>query len=286
MTNLKVALDTITLAKKPLKYAIDVASRTGYEAVELYSDGWAGRHVPASMPHEEAREIKRSLDDIGLKCCAISTYIGGRGLNRISEDEIQKQMEDFKKYIALANILECPSLRAIAGPKEAGNVKRSAQLLSNFADIDPGINILVEIHFGSLIETAEEAARYIDLVGRNNVGVIYDPGNMVANNAEFGARDVRMLGRRILHMHVKDVGEVPRGAPGSFEYGGKYYSWVPMGKGKVKYKEILDAMAEMRYDRYLSIECEGDEKAIGSTIEEVLLNERKELERLMAKNKV
>ncbi|MGQ9515348.1 MAG: sugar phosphate isomerase/epimerase family protein [Thermoproteota archaeon] len=280
---MKIALDTITLAKQPLKQAIDVAKRTGYKALELYSDGWAGRHVPASMSREEARTLKKIMDDSGLECCAISTYIGGRGFNRISGEEIKKQMEDLRKYLAIAHILECPSLRAIAGSKEAGNIEGSAKLLANFADIDPDINLLVEIHFGSLIETAEEAVQYVELVNRDNVGVIYDPGNMVANNAEFGARDVRTLGRKLLHMHVKDVGEVPHGTPGSFMFGGRSYSWVPMGKGKVKYKEILKAMAEMGYDRYLSIECEGNEQFIGESIEETLKRERNELEKLMAK---
>ncbi|MBO3803760.1 MAG: sugar phosphate isomerase/epimerase [Candidatus Brockarchaeota archaeon] len=278
---MKIALDTIALAKKPLGQAIEIAARTGYEAVELYSDGWAGRHVPSSMTLEEAKSLKARMEDLGLECCAISTYIGGRGFNVISEEDVRRQMEECRRYVAIARVLECPSLRAIAGPKEAGNAERSARLLSKFAETDPEINFLVEIHFGSLIETAEEAARYADLVGRDNVGVIYDPGNMVANDAEFGAKDVRVLGRRLMHAHIKDVGEVPPGTPGSFEYGGKTYSWLPMGKGKVKYKEILGAMAEMRYDKYLSVECEGDEKATGEGVEKTIAKEKEALEKLI-----
>jgi len=275
---MKVALDTICLAKKPLAEAIDVAVRTGYEAVELYSEGWAGKHVPASMSREDLRELKGKLDDVGLKCCAISTYIGGNGFNVINENEIQKQMEDYRKYIDMAHMLECQSLRAIPGSKERNDVVRSASLLERFADLDPDINLLVEIHFGGLIETAEDAIQYLGSIDRENVGVIYDPGNMVVNGAEFGAKDVWRLGKRLMHSHIKDVGEVARDMPGAFRYGGRSFAWVPMGRGNVKYKEIFDAMAEMKYGGYLSIECEGTAKDM--TLEEILVHEREEVVKL------
>jgi len=272
---MKIALDTICLAKKPLAEAIDVAVKAGYEAVELYSEGWAGKHVPASMPREEVRELKGKLDDVGLKCCAISTYIGGKGFNVIDEDEVQKQMEDCRKYIAIAHALECPSLRVIPGSKERNEAVRSARLLERFADLDPDINLLVEIHFGGLIETAVDAVQYLGHIDRVNVGVIYDPGNMVVNAAEFGAQDVRKLGNRLMHAHIKDVGEVVRDTPGSFKYGDRSFAWVPMGRGNVKYAEIFNAMAEMKYGGYLSIECEGTAKDM--TLEEILVHEREEV---------
>jgi len=277
---MKVALDTICLAKRPIEEAIDVAIKTGYEAVELYSDGWAGRHVPSSMSRESARELKRKLDDAGLSCCAISTYVGGNGFNVINEDEIQKQMDDCKKYIAIAHALECPSLRAMPGSKKSNEMARSANLLERFANLDEDINLLVEIHFGGLIETAEDAVRYLEPLEGDNVGVIYDPGNMAVNGAEFGADDVRRLGKRLLHAHIKDMAEVSKNTPGSFEYGGRAFAWVPMGRGKVKYKEIFDAMAEMQYGGYLSIECEGTAK--GMTLEEILIHEREEVVRLIS----
>jgi len=278
---MKVALDTICLAKRPIEAAIDVAVRAGYEAVELYSEGWAGKHVPASMSCEGVRELKGKLDDAGLKCCAISTYIGGNGFNVINENEIQKQMEDCRKYIEIAHVLECPSLRTMPGSKEKNEVVKSAKLLEKFADLDPDINLLIEIHFGGLIETAEDAVKYLGTVDRENVGVIYDPGNMVVNGAEFGARDVWKLGKRLMHTHIKDMVEVPRNTPGSFKYGERSFAWVPMGRGSVKYGEIFDAMTEMKYGGYLSIECEGTAKDM--TLEEILVHEREEVVRLSEK---
>jgi sugar phosphate isomerase/epimerase len=277
---MKIALDTICLAKRPVEEAIDVAVKTGYESVELYSEGWAGRHVPSSMSRESVRELKRKLDDAGLSCSALSTYVGGNGFNVIAEDEILRQMEDCKKYIAIAHVLECPSLRAMAGSKRADEMARSAKLLERFANLDPDINFMVEIHFGALIESAEDAVRYLDPVVRENVGVIYDPGNMAVNGAEFGADDVRRLGKRLLHAHIKDMAEVPPETPGSFKYRERAFAWVPMGRGKVKYGEIFEAMAEMRYGGYLSIECEGTAK--GMTLEEILIHEREEVTRLVA----
>jgi len=278
---MKVALDTICLARRPIDEAIDIAVRAGYEAVELYSEGWAGKHVPASMSREGARVLKGKLDDAGLKCCAISTYIGGNGLNVINENEVLKQMEDCRRYIEIARVLECPSLRAIPGPKEKNEGVRSAQLLERFAELDPDINFLVEIHFGGLIETAEDAVQYLSPIEVENVGVIYDPGNMVVNGAEFGAGDVWRLGDRLMHAHIKDMAEVPQDTPGSFKYGERSFAWVPMGSGNVKYGEIFDAMAEAKYGGYLSIECEGTAKDM--TLEEILVHEREEVVRLSSR---
>jgi len=234
--------------------------------------------VPASMSRESVRELKVKLDDVGLKCCAISTYIGGKGFNVINEDETRKQMEGFRKYIEIAQVLECPSLRAMPGSREKNEVERSAKLLERFADLDKDINLLVEIHFGGLIETAEDAVRYLGTIDRGNVGVIYDPGNMVVNCAEFGAKDVWMLGKRLMHAHIKDMAEVPHNTPGAFKYGERSFAWVPMGRGNVKYGEIFDAMAEMNYGGYLSVECEGTAKDM--TLEEILMHEREEIAKL------
>jgi sugar phosphate isomerase/epimerase len=277
---MKIALDTICLAKRPIEEALEIAVRTRYEAVELYSDGWAGRHIPSSMLLDDVRALKKRLDDVGLSCCAISTYVGGRGFNVINDAEAQKQMEDYRKYLAIAHILNCPSLRGMPGSKEKGEGARSAQLFAKFADEDHDISLLAELHFGGLIETTEDAVKYLDLVNRDNAGVIYDPGNMLVNDAEFGAVDVWKLGKKLVHAHIKDIGEVPPDTPRSFRYGQKAFAWVQMGKGKVKYKEIFDAMADMQYGGYLSVECEGDVK--GLTLEEILLHERQEVGRLLA----
>ena len=71
------------------------------------------------------------------------------------------------------------------------------------------VKILVEIHNNSLVESAEQAMKMCDLVGRDNLGFIHDAGNMFISGSDYGAESVEILGKRLLHVHVKGESRAP-----------------------------------------------------------------------------
>ena len=103
-------------------------------------------------------------------------------------------------------------------------------------------------------ETAETLLRFIKDVGRKNLGVNFDPANMMMYGSGDPIEALDMVGTYVIGAHAKD-GDYPK------EHGtlGEEY---PLGKGKVGFRRFLGKLKEIGYDGPLTIEREisGDQQ--------------------------
>ncbi|HVT89566.1 MAG TPA: sugar phosphate isomerase/epimerase family protein [Tepidisphaeraceae bacterium] len=109
-----------------------------------------------------------------------------------------------------------------------------------------------------LIETGRESAsvllQFLNDLNCRNVGVNFDPGNMVLYGTDDPISAVSVLNRHIRHVHLKDGVESnqPR-----VQWGQE----VTMGTGEVDFGELLDAFDDVGYTGPLCIEREsGDDR--------------------------
>lgn len=93
---------------------------------------------------------------------------------------------------------------------------------------------------------AEELAELTDAATSEFVGVYYDFGNAVFLGFD-PAREVRVLGKRIMSVHVKDSAEVLGG--------------LHLGEGKLDLASALEALRSIRYEGWLMLETPGDDEA-------------------------
>jgi sugar phosphate isomerase/epimerase len=103
-------------------------------------------------------------------------------------------------------------------------------------------------------ETASELLQFLNDLARKNVQVNFDPANMILYGAGDPIDAVRILGRHIRHVHVKDaiLSDQPRM---------KWGSEVPFGTGQVRPRRFLDALEAVGYTGPLVIEREaGDDR--------------------------
>lgn len=102
-----------------------------------------------------------------------------------------------------------------------------------------------------LLETGRESAqtlnRFIDAVGRGNVAVNFDPGNLVLYGADDPVRAVTTLGRRIQHVHLKD-------AVGSDQPGITFGTEVTLGTGEASIPGVVSKLRAGGYDGPLVVE--------------------------------
>ena len=120
----------------------------------------------------------------------------------------------------------------------------------------------MEIHFGDLVETGDDAVRMLDMIERPNVGLIYDAGNMCMTPTPYGPEVIRKLGHRIFHFHVKDESwHGDENDPSRTELHGRVFWHRLLGKGEVDHEPLFRTLKEMGYQGYLSVECH----AAGST---------------------
>jgi sugar phosphate isomerase/epimerase len=109
-----------------------------------------------------------------------------------------------------------------------------------------GIDLLLET--GQ--EEATELLQFLNDIPCRNVGVNFDPANMILYGAGDPFEAIAILAQRIGHVHVKDA--IPSGNPG-IEWGRE----VPFSIGEVTPKKFLAALAAANYTGPLSIEREG-----------------------------
>lgn len=133
-------------------------------------------------------------------------------------------------------------------PHYASVVDRIRELAGAFADF--GVDLLMET--GQ--EAAAELLQFLNDVSMPNVGINFDPANMILYGAGHPIDAVRILGRHIRHVHIKD-------AVGSDQPQVKWGEEVPFGTGQVGAAALLKAFREVGYRGPLAIEREaGDSR--------------------------
>ncbi len=98
-------------------------------------------------------------------------------------------------------------------------------------------------------EPASELLQFLNDVARANVGVNFDPANMILYGAGSPVDAIRVLGRHVHHVHIKD-------AIASSQPGTNWGEEVAFGKGQVNAMAFLDTLRFGGYRGPLVIERE------------------------------
>jgi sugar phosphate isomerase/epimerase len=83
--------------------------------------------------------------------------------------------------------------------------------------------LVMEMHHGTLCDSAPSSLRLLKMIGEDNVGLTLDPVNLYQVPADYGEEAIGALGKYIFNVHIKDVVELKTGDyPYSFPY--SYYA--------------------------------------------------------------
>ena len=111
-----------------------------------------------------------------------------------------------------------------------------------------------------LMETGQEPAgellAFLNDLAAPNVHINFDPANMILYGAGDPIEAIRLLGRHIRHVHVKDA--TPSARPG-IDWGAE----VPFGAGIVGASRFVHALAQIGYSGPLAIEREAGNDRMG-----------------------
>jgi sugar phosphate isomerase/epimerase len=114
------------------------------------------------------------------------------------------------------------------------------------ADIFMVHNILVGLETGQ--ETAPELAELLHKLNHPNIGVNFDPANMILYDKGDPVQALRILAPWIRQVHLKDARrtQVP----------GTWGEEVPMGTGEVDWRAFFATFKQVIFNVYLAIERE------------------------------
>jgi sugar phosphate isomerase/epimerase len=109
------------------------------------------------------------------------------------------------------------------------------------------MNVALALETGQ--ESASELLQFLNDLPGSNVGVNFDPGNMILYGSGDPIEAIRILSRHIRHVHVKDA--VASAKPG-LEWGKE----VPVGTGQLNLEQFILALKDIAYTGPLVIERE------------------------------
>lgn len=258
----KIGLSTKVVQDRPMRDAAEIAARCGYTGLEIFG---VPAHLPGDTTDQQLQDYRRLFDDLGLRTVTICSYVGGFAEG--SDAEAEEQIDAFRRYVEMAQALECDMVRLWAD-KLGRNVRepredhflRAAHYLARCADhaLDANVRVLLENHLAMTI-SADWTLKLIRLIDRPNVVVNFDPGNMYLAGQPYGRAVTLRLRSAIGNVQVKE-GRAPTGGGGQSAHsdatlsrGGTYD--LLLGEGDMDHMSYLRPLIETGYDGYYMAEC-------------------------------
>lgn len=243
--------------------AIKKAAELGAQGIQMYST--TGENSPENLTGQKRRELLNLVKDNGL---VFSAICGDLGMGFTDKEKNPKLIEKSKIIMELAKELECDVVTTHIGvvPSDPNHdrfkiMQEACFELSRYADS-------LGSHFA--IETGPETSltlkNFLDSLNSKGVAVNLDPANLVMVTGDDPVQAVYNLKDYIVHTHAKDGVMLQKSNPEYIyksvhpvpeEYFGvKYFEEVPLGTGKVDFKNYLKALEDIGYKGYLTIERE------------------------------
>ena len=246
--------------------AVKKAAEVGAQGIQVYAT--RGEMAPENMNAQRIADFKALVADNGLVISALCGDLGGGFGNK---EENPGKVERSKKILDLAKELGTNVVTTHIGvvPTDSSidryKVMQEACFeLSRYADE-------IGAHFA--IETGPETSAvlkcFLDSLGSTGVGVNLDPANLVMVTGDNPAGAVYNLQKYIVHTHAKDGKQLYYKDP-EIIYGlvkdslvtGPSFLEVPLGEGQVPWEKYLNALEDIGYKGFLTIEREvGDDPA-------------------------
>ena len=191
---------------------------------------------------EEAKELKKQLDEGGIKVSSIGSHYGKIEIT----DDFEPHFEAFKNTVEVAKILEAKYIRMFSfyftkgeNPDEyKDEVIRRVKAMAEYS-YERGVLCCHENEKEIFGDIPERCKLLLDEIGEK-LGCIFDPANFLQCGAET-LEGFKLLDGYITYMHIKDV----KNESGTV---------VPAGNGDGKIAEILKILDKHEGVYFLSVE--------------------------------
>lgn len=241
--------------------SVKKAAEVGAQGIQVYAT--SGEMAPENLSKEKRREFLDLVKSNGLIISALCGDLGGGGFTHPEKNP--EKIEKSKRILDLAKELETNVVTTHIGvvPEDKNHdrykiMQEACRELAEYADS-------IDAHFA--IETGPETSLtlkgFLDSLDSTGVGVNLDPANLVMVTGDDPVKAVHNLKKYIVHTHAKDGKQIFYKDP-EIVYGmkpdvivtGDSFIEVPLGEGSVPFKAYLEALCDIGYEGFLTIERE------------------------------
>ncbi len=212
---MQLCMSTIGACRQPWLAALDAVVAAGFNAVEiLMIPGWIHLDPRTDRPAAARGELdRRGLRPVGVH---------GGGIDGGDEQTLARSLDYVGGVIAFAGALGCEFVNVNGMPVAEGTApaERDGMLERIIAGVRAllpvarrhGVRLAIENHHGFQVETIDDYLRiFAALPGSDDLGATIDTWHFAASGIS-PAAVARALGRRIAHVHVKDIAKPALGA--------------------------------------------------------------------------
>lgn len=250
--------------KRPMQESIKMAAELGLCGIQMYAV--SGEFCPWNLDDEAIEKYKKMLADNNLCVSALCGDLGGHGFE--IADENPEKIRKTKEIIDLAKKMGTSVVTTHIGViPEDTECERYQIMLEALKECgayaaEQGITLAIETG-------PEVASTLYGFVSKcpAGVGVNLDPANFVMVTGQDPAEAVYMLRDYIVHTHLKDGRRLRVCDPvliyKKFAEGGieelnvaDFFIETPVGEGDVNWDAYIEALKDIGYEGYLTIERE------------------------------
>ena len=228
-------------------------------------------------PLGRIREARRLLDDHGVQTAILDTPFFKIPLppdTPMGREILERQWKLLDAAVDRARILGTDKIRTFAFTYRRGERPDPKQwprivelvLASSARAAARGCRLALENVGQSYVSTAAEAARLLESVPDDNLGLTWDPNNSARSGGEaFPEGYARLDPARIFHIHFRDYRRLPSGK----------VEWCGVGEGEFDHLGQLRRLLEDGYRETISLEThytiEGSKKRASEASLQALL---------------
>jgi sugar phosphate isomerase/epimerase len=242
---MKLAFSSLGCPAWSVEQMVRAAGELGYEGVELRL--LDGEVIPPDLPALARRRVKETFGAARIPIVCLDT---SARFTDPDPERRQKQEQDVRAYLDLANEWEAPLLRVFGGNLAPGITEQQgvtylAESLNRLAPAAEraGVTIALETH--DAFSAGRLVAEVLGRVPSQAIAALWDThhpyrmGETVQQTWDY-------IGSRLVHTHVKDARRRPDGT----------WQLVLLGQGEVPVKEALALWAAHGYRGYVCVEWE------------------------------
>jgi sugar phosphate isomerase/epimerase len=252
---MKISATSVMLPHLDLQQTCELLSDLGFDGVELRvrrlpperanekPSPW-GRHITDLLPDnilERADEVKSVVKEHGLRIAGFASACNASDL-----DHAKLLAEGAQAAGSPAIRLGCRGYNGTVNYYEiydeaVENYGKALEITRPY-----GVKVLVEMHGGTI-------HRIVSNFDAKDIGVIYDPQNMVKDGFETIQLAMELLGDYLAHLHVGGH----RPSPGEPDENGVVkWSWsgCPMSEGLYDFGKMVESLRKVGYTGFISVE--------------------------------
>ena len=228
---------------------ISFAAEHGYTGIEMRGI-LHELDLPKCKEFNSVQNISTTLSQMKEKGLVFVDLGSSATMHFADATERKKHLDDGKRFIDLAQQINCPNVRVYPNnfPKDQDKnatmdlIVKGLVELGDYAKASK-VNVLMETH-GDAVRS-EDLERIMQSANHPQVGLVWDISNMWTITKEPPAEVYKRLKKYIRHAHIKDAKMVD-GKP----------QYVLLGQGEVPIFEAIDLLSKGGYKGYYSFEWE------------------------------